>query len=179
MSEQYNIKVSEDGLVSATPIPTEQERESKLDEIIKRIDDPDTPLAPIKRLIAVEIATVSRLMIHFGNDITLLEGLKIKALDSQVKALRELGKELMESDVLSKKDFLNFEGAKLAFVLDEYRQGATAALKKMNIDDTAIQGFLRLWRDLMLEREPAIRRAVEKVDGIVQDKKEIKVVGEQ
>ena len=42
MSEEFNIRVTEDGLVSANPIPTDQERESKLDEILALINDPDT-----------------------------------------------------------------------------------------------------------------------------------------
>jgi hypothetical protein len=163
MSEQFNISVTEDGLVAATPILTDHERESKLDQIIVMINDSSSSLATIKRMIAAEIATATRIMVHFGNDLTLLEGLKIKALDSQVKALRELGKELMESDVLSKKDFLNFDGPKLGFVLQEYRQGAQDTLKKMNIDESTVQQFLRLWRDWGLEAEPGIRKRVEKI----------------
>ena len=163
--EEYRLAVSEDGSVSSTPIPSEQERQSKMDKIIAMINDPDTPLAPIKRLIAAEIAETNRVIMHYcGERSDVYDALRIKALDSQVKALRELGKELMESDVLSKKDFLNFDGAKLAYVLEEYRQGAIDTLKKINIDESTVQQFLRQWRDLMMEREAGIRRNTDKVE---------------
>jgi hypothetical protein len=166
--QEINVK---DGLVEKVDLLSDEERESRLDDIIQMINDPDTPLAPIKRMIAVELAKTSRLMIKFGNEVSLLEGLKIKALEAQVKALRELGKELMESDVLSKKDFLNFDGPKLAFVLEEFRQGAQDTLKKIGIDDGTTQQFLRHWRDMMLEREPKIRRATEKLEFEQTEKK--------
>jgi len=58
------------------------------------INNPEVPPGPIKRLIAAEIATVNRLMIKYGNDVSIIEGMKIKALSEQVKGLRELGKEV-------------------------------------------------------------------------------------
>ena len=161
-----DLKVGSNGEVRHTPIMSDRERASKLDEIIRQIKDPNAPLAPIKRLIAVEIATTGQMMVMLGSDLDVnaLDSLKVKALESQVKALRELGKELMESDVLSEKDFLNFDGPKLQYVLEEYRQAATDTLKKIGIDEGTIQQFLRQWRDLMVEREPHIRRATAKVE---------------
>lgn len=159
----FILKVSEEGGVSSTPIKDGSTvRAEALEEIIKMIQDPDTPLAPIKRKIAVEIAVASRAMVTVSQDLDMnaLEAMKVKALESQVKALRELGKELMESDVLSKKDFLNFDGKKLAFVLEEYRQGAVDTLRKVGIDDGTVQQFLRMWRDEMMQRESAIRKTV-------------------
>lgn len=169
--ESYELNVNPDGKVNIKPILSEQEQNSKLDQIIELINDPDSPLAPIKRLIAAEIANTSRTILHYGNDLSLLEGMKIKALETQVKALRELGKELMESDVLSKKDFLNFDGPRLAYVLQEYRQGAQDTLTKIGIDEATIQSFLRHWRDLMLEREHNIRKTADKLDFTVTETK--------
>jgi len=158
------LEVGKNGEVSHTPIMSERERFSKIKEIREMIDDPDAPLAPIKRKIAAEIATATAEMITYSADIAdnALDAVKVKALESQVKALRELGKELMESDVLSKKDFLNFDGKKLAYVLDEYRQGAVDTMKKIGIDDGTTQQILRQWRDLMMERESQIRKVVQK-----------------
>lgn len=160
------LTVDLNGAVIHTPVLSDRERASKLDEIIEMINDPDAPLAPIKRSIAVEIAMATRAMAIASEDLSInaLDALKVKGLESFVKALRELGKELMESDVLSKKDFLNFDGPKLGHVLDEYRQGAIDTLKKIGIDDSITQQFLRQWRDLMMEREPQIRRTTEKLE---------------
>jgi hypothetical protein len=157
-----SLTVDTDGTVVHTPVLSERERTSRIDEIIVMIHDPDAPLAPIKRLIGEELATVNRAIMLCGEDV--MDAVKVKILDSQIKALRELGKELMESDVLSKKDFLNFDGVKLGFVLGEYMQGAVDTLKKIGIDDSTAQQFLRQWRDLMLEREPQIRRSTEKLE---------------
>ena len=161
------MRVSPDGQVSQTRVPSDQERKSKMDEIMKQIDDADAPLAPIKRMIAMEIANIGKEMITCGgelNTMAAIDTMRVKALSEQVKALRELGKELMESDILSKKDFLNFDGPRLAFVLQEYRQGAQDTLKKIGIDEATVQQFLRQWRDLMLERESTIRKATDKID---------------
>lgn len=160
------LRVDADGTVVRTPVQTERERTSKLEEIITMITDPNAPLAPIKRAIALEIAIVSQQMVACSEEASTnaMDVIKVKALESQVKSLRELGKELMESDVLSRKDILNFDGPKLAFVLEEYQQGAIDTLKKIGIDEGTAQQFLRQWRDLMMEREPGIRRSTEKLE---------------
>lgn len=157
-----SLRVDAEGKVVRTPIVSERERASKFEEIIAMINDPDAPLAPIKRRIALEIATVSQQMLLCGEEA--MDFGKIKGMESLVKALRELGKELMESDVLSKKDFLNFDGPKLAYVLQEYQAGAIETLKKIGIDDSTAQQFLRQWRDLMMERETQVRRSTEKLE---------------
>lgn len=172
---ELQVVKGEDGVpqVVETQILTEAERDSKIDEIIRLIDDPDSPLAPIKRLIAAELAKASRLSLSMGDDSGgngFNDAVKIKALETRIKALRELGKELLESDTLSKKDFLNFDGPKLGYVLDEYRQGAHDALKKIGIDEGTIQQFIRHWRDLMIEREAGIRKATDKL--AFEDKKQ-------
>jgi hypothetical protein len=162
--EEYTIRLTEDGEVSSTPVPSDRERESKLDKIIEMINDPETPPGPIKRAIASELATVNRLMIKYGNDVSILEGLKIKALSEQVKALRELGKEVEEADIMSKKDFLNWEGKKFRYAIDEYREGAKEAMREAKLDESTINSILNHWRDIMAGREQDIRRAIDKLD---------------
>jgi hypothetical protein len=153
-----------DGDVSAERELSDRERESKLDEIYKMIDDPNCTPGEIKRKIAAEIATVSRLMVKYGNDVSILEGLKIKALSEQVKALRELGKEIMEADVMSKKDFLNLEGKKFRFAIDEFREGAKEAMRTAKLDDSTINSILNHWRDIMQAKYEDIKRTIDKMD---------------
>src|SRR5208337_5637673 len=162
--EEYKLSINEEGIVSAERELSDHERESKLNHILELINDPDTPPGPIKRLIAAEIATVARLMVKYGNDVSILEGLKIKALSEQVKALRELGKEVMEADVMSRKDILNWEGKKFRYAIDEYREGAKEAMREAKLDDSTINSILNHWRDIMAQREQEIRRAVDKLD---------------
>jgi len=164
MADEYRIRLTEDGDVSTEREASDRERESKLDHIVELINDPDTPPGPIKRLIAAEIATVARLMVKYGNDVSILEGLKIKALSEQVKALRELGKEVGEADVLSKKDFLNVDGKKFKYAIEQNIEGAKEAMRIVKLDDTTINSILNHWRDIMQSKEDEIRRELEKFD---------------
>jgi len=51
MSEEYSIKVTETGEISATRDLSDRERETKLDEILlDMINNPEVPPGPIKRL---------------------------------------------------------------------------------------------------------------------------------
>jgi hypothetical protein len=164
MADEYRIRLTEDGDVSSEREASDAERESKIAQIIDMINDVDTPPGPIKRLIAAELANLSRLMIRYGNDVSILEGMKIKALETQVKTLRELGKELMEADVIGKKDFLNMEGKKFRYAIDEFRNGAKEAMRAAKLDETTINSILIHWSDIMASRYEEIRRTIDKMD---------------
>jgi hypothetical protein len=162
--EEYKLHLNEAGEVSYEKELSDHERESKMELIYNMIDDPNCPPGEIKRKIAGEIATVNRLMIKYGNDVSILEGLKIKALSEQVKALRELGKEVMEADVMSKKDFLNWEGKKFRYAIDEFMDGAKQAMKTVKLDESTINSVLNHWRDIMQSKEAEIKRNLDKLD---------------
>jgi hypothetical protein len=164
MSEEYSIKVTETGEISATRDLSDRERETKLDEILDMINNPEVPPGPIKRLIAAEIATVNRLMIKYGNDVSIIEGMKIKALSEQVKGLRELGKEVLEADTINRKDILTWEGKKFRYAIDEYREGAKEAMREAKLDESTINSILTHWRDIMAQKELDIRRALDNMD---------------
>jgi hypothetical protein len=164
MADEYRIRLTEDGDVSSEREASDAERDSKIAQIIDMINDVDTPPGPIKRLIAAELANLSRLMIRYGNDVSILEGMKIKALETQVKTLRELGKELMEADVIGKKDFLNLEGKKFRYAIDEFREGAKEAMRSAKLDESTINSILNHWRDIMQVKYDDIRRTLDKMD---------------
>lgn len=162
--EEYKLRIDENGDVSSERELSDHERESKLEEIFRMIENPEIHPGEIKRKIAGEIAVVNRLMVKMGNDVSILEGLKIKSYSEQVKALRELGKEVMEADVISKKDFLNIEGRKFKFAIDQFMEGAKEAMRLVKLDDTTINSILSHWRDLMQQKEPEIRRILDRMD---------------
>lgn len=159
--EEFKMSIDQAGNVSAEREISERESTSKLNEILDMINDPDVPPGPIKRIIAAEIAAVNIQMLRQQNDPL---GLGVKQLSEQVKALRELGKEVMEADIMSKKDFLNIEGKKFRFALERYREGAMEAMKTAKLDESTINSVLNHWRDLMTEREDDIRRALDRMD---------------
>jgi hypothetical protein len=159
--EEYKMKIDSEGNVSAEREISEREAGSKLNEILEMINNPDMPPGPIKRIIAAEIAAVNIQMLRTGNDPL---GLGVKQLEAQVKALRELGKEVMEADIMSKKDFLNWDGKKFRFAIDRYRDGAIEAMKTAKLDESTIRSILNHWQDIMRDKEDEIRRAIDKLD---------------
>ena len=159
--EEYKMRIDQFGNVSAEREVSEREKDSKLNEILEMINNPDIAPGPIKRLIAAEIASVNLRMLREDNDPL---GTGAKKLGEQVKALRELGKEVMEADVMSRKDFLNFDGKKFQYALGRYREGAVAAMKTAKLDESTINSVLNHWRDYMTEHEEEIRRSIDKLD---------------
>lgn len=162
--EEWKLNIDEGGNVTGERELTEQERESKLGEIRRLIADETTTPAKIKRLIAEEIASVNMLMVKYSNEVNIIEGMKVKVYAEQVKALRELGKEVMEADTLSHKDFLNMDGKKFKYVLGEIAECVKEAMRTVKLDDTTINSVLNHWRDIMSSKEEEIRREVEKLD---------------
>jgi hypothetical protein len=158
------LLVNDDGTVSQERVLTERERLSKLDEIRAKIEDPNFSQVELSRLIAIEIATCLQMMIQFGDEKNYMENWKVKVLSDQVKALRELGKQVSETDVLSKRDYINLDGPKFAFVAEEWREGFKEAMKDAGLDESTMVSVMKHWRDVMVKREPDIRRSVEKVE---------------
>jgi hypothetical protein len=162
--EEYKFDIDEQGNVSAERELSEQEKDSKLSQIRSMIADETTPPFKIKRLIAEEIASISMLMLKYGNDVNIIEGMKVKVYETQIKGLRELGKEIMEADTLSHKDFLNMDGKKFRYAIGVYAEGAKEAMKSAKLDETTINSILNHWRDIMASKEDEIRREIEKLD---------------
>jgi SAM-dependent MidA family methyltransferase len=162
--EEYKFSIDAEGNVSSQKELSEQERDSKMPEIRRMIADETTSPGKIKRAIAEEIAAISALMIKYGNDVSIIEGMKVKVYAEQVKALRELGKEVGEADLLSHKDFLNIDGKKFKFVMGEVVECMKQAMKAVKLDETTINSVLNHWRDIMSAKDEDIRREVEKLD---------------
>lgn len=162
--EEYKFDIDAAGNVNAERELSEVERESKLGEIRKLIADETTQPAKIKRLIAEEIASVNMLMVKYSNDVNLIEGMKVKVYAEQVKALRELGKEIMEADTLSHKDFLNMDGKKFKYAIGQFTEGLKEAMHAVKLDETTINSVMHHWQDIMSAKEEDIRREVDKLD---------------
>lgn len=129
---------------------------SRMDEIIEALNDPEaTDLEQLNKLIALEIAyALTDPKIEFNP----------RAVNERVKALRELAKTLLEGENLSKKDFLNFDGPKFKFVLGELVLLFRQALKSAGQPEESTNHVLRVFRDLLITREPELRKETEKVE---------------
>lgn len=133
---------------------------AKMLDILAMIEDPERPVSEINRAIAAEIASAT-------GDIGSLEqssGYKLSFLKERVKALRELAKTLTESDVLSKKDILNFDGPKFQFVFQEIVGVIRKSAKDAGLAEDQVNSVLRQFRDIMAQKEPELRKQTERVD---------------
>jgi len=139
------------------------------DKILEKIENPNCPVADVSRLISIEIAKATRDMARLIGPIadpTL--AWKSKALSEHIKALRELSKQLSETDVLSKKDVLNMEGPKFGYVMHEIAKLYKKALKEAGCEPALIESAVRHFADLVSMETERIRREMEKIDSSKQ-----------
>lgn len=137
----------------------------KYDEILEKIENPNCPVATVSRLISIEIAKATRDMARLIGpvaDPTL--AWKSKAYAEHIKALRELSKQLTETDVLSKKDVLNMEGPKFLFVMKEISKLYKQALKEAGCEPSLVENTMRHFADLVSVKTETLRRDVDKID---------------
>ena len=161
-----NIEVNEDGTVTVFDSPRDKERrfrKERLEIIREKITDENYDPAEASRLIAVEMARVTEdLSDCFGDGP--MDSLKLKIYDSQLKALRELGKQLNEADTLSKKDILNFDGPKFSFVLGVIVDSFVEAMKEAGLQEDLRNSVMKHYRDRMQVNEAVIRKDTAKID---------------
>lgn len=137
-----------------------------IDRIIDMMEDPDTHIADISRLIALEIANVVKLMSSKVNpkggmrdDIILM-----KDLNDHVKALLALQKTLTESDSLSRKDTLNLDGPKFKYVFQAIMGLFGLALKDAGIDEQHRANVMLQFGDLIKSHDETFRRELNKIE---------------
>jgi hypothetical protein len=131
--------------------------------LLAMIEDPDQSLVEINKRIAMEIAHVSSQIALSASDVG--QVYKIRALDSQIKALRELSKTLVESESLAKRDVLNFDGPKFQFVLGELMKLMRKALAQSGTAESQINDVIRVYRDLVAVYDPVLRKETERITG--------------
>ena len=142
--------------------PDMLERETKMDEILEKINDPNFSVSEVSRLIAVEMATVSRQMARIDYDPAMQW--KFKAYNEQVKALQVLGKQLGDADILSRKDIINFDGPKFQFVLSQIVDLVKSAIHEAGTEPTQGTSIMKHFRDLISANEQRIRHETERID---------------
>ena len=131
-----------------------------IDAICARLEDPMSQPAEISRLITLEIARVTKSML--SRRFTVEDGYIIKGYAQQVKALRELDKQLLQAEVWrGKHDMLDFDGERFKFVLGKIVDLFVQAMKEAGVPDDLRPSVMMNYRDLMAVNEPLIRRETE------------------
>ena len=159
--------MEKDGLITftvqsteAAGKPSEGELSKRMVEILGKINDPSQPVSEINRLIAGEIAVVTGEM-SMGSQANMY---KQKLYTEQIRSLRYLSKTLSESELLSKKDFLNFDGPKFQFVFQELAGAVRKSAKDSGFSEDQTNTLLRNFRDTVTQMEPELRKQTEKID---------------
>jgi len=133
-------------------------RVSKLQDIRDALGQESYDSAELSNWITIEIASVTEEL----RNIDPTEAFKVKACTDQVKALRELGKQLADTDSLNKRDALNFDGPKFLFVMQEYMAILGESMRDAGMSDEMMQNVFKHFRDKLVEKEPIIRRETAK-----------------
>jgi hypothetical protein len=160
------MEIDENGNVVVFESARDKERRvrrERLEVIRERISDVNYDPAEASRLIAVEIASVAEDL----NDCLgggPLDSLRLKVYDQQLKALRELGKQLTDADFLSKKDVLNFDGPKFQFVLETIVDNFKVAMKEAGVPEDLRTSIMKHYRDRMQTSEVTIRKETARID---------------
>ena len=75
-----------------------------------------------------------------------------------------MSKTLTETEILSKKDILNFDGPKFQFVFQEMIGAIRKSAKETGLAEDQINTLLRNFRDTVTQMEPELRKQTEKID---------------
>jgi hypothetical protein len=169
MAMEQIIDMPENGVaLPAAAAPAAPEMD-KYDEILEKIENPNCPVADVSRLISIEIAKATRDMAKLiGPVADPTMAWKSKAYAEHIKALRELSKQLSETDVLSKKDVLNMEGPKFGYVMHEIAKLYKKALKEAGCEVALVENAMRHFADSVSMETERIRREMEKIDSSKQ-----------
>jgi len=134
---------------------------ARFDALCAGIGDPKSDPAELSRLIASEIAGVTKNLL--SRRFTAEDAYLLRGFAEQVKALRELGKQLVDTEVWSRKEILNFDGEKFQFVLQEIVALFVAAMKEAGVLEDLRVSIMKHYKDLMAMNEPRVRRETEKL----------------
>ena len=141
-------------------------RNAGFEDICARLENPASQPAEISRLITVEIARLTKRMLSLRS--TVEDAYITKGYSQQVKALRELHKQLLQAEVWRRKqDILDFDGEKCKFVLGKVVDLFVKAMKESAVPDDLRAIVMKNYRDLMAVNEPLIRSETESL-GVVK-----------
>lgn len=160
------MEIDEDGNVIVYESEKDKERryrKERLENIRVRITDTNYDPAEASRLIAIEMARVAEDLSEIVGDGT-MDTLKLKVYEQQLRALRELGKQLTDADTLSKKDVLNFDGPKFQYVLGVIVDNFVQALKEAGVPEDMRASIMKHYRDRMQMSEQNIRKETARID---------------
>lgn len=134
-------------------------RESKLAEIILKLDDPDVPVLEVKRLIAKEIVLTMQYMRTLGGEGS--AAAERQSCLTDIKILKML--DAMKMERWAQHDVLNFDGPKFKFVLGRTIDYIKEAILEAGGSEHLQASILRHLRDIAAVDEENLRRETQRL----------------
>lgn len=148
--------------LGSVPASAPLESPSSLDRIIELTMDPNADPGEINRLIAAELARLIKKLAEVNADPTTAYT-KTNVKD-QIRSLRELSKTIIESENLSKKDNLNFDGPKFRFAVAQLMNFFKKAVTDAGHDESTANGIMRSYRTILASSEADLRKQIERIE---------------
>ncbi len=160
---ETTVVVGADGSLTIKGTRFPESTDSKMPEIIEKLNSPDFDLAEVNRLIAIQIALIARAMNDHDNSAA---GTALNEGPAKIAALRALARAAEKAESLENREVFYFDGPKFQFVFDEllhcYEKAATEVAGK----GTALQQrFIKNFRDKIAIKETEIRHKTAKIVG--------------
>jgi hypothetical protein len=162
--EETTIHFEDNGAVTAQVmgVPPSLRRHTNLPELKEKLTDINFPVHELSRMISLELISLAQEMNECETDPSLQ--FRMKSYDLQVKSLRELAKSITETDILSKRDVLNFDGEKFKFVFVEIVGMFKKSLKDAGVNDSLSTNIMKHFADIMRMKEPDLRIQTQKIE---------------
>jgi len=163
-----------DGIVAppaaGIPVDTKPVKQAGMSLIKTMIEEQNADVSFITKLIALELACTTEELQDLKNDESLkyspqTMNMRMRPITERIKALRELARTLTESDALSKRDVLNFDGPKFQYAVRALLGFFSDAITTAGYDASARNAILKSFRTISGQREEALRRDIERLDG--------------
>jgi len=161
---EEKLDFNNEGVSEQVPVAqhTSSRRNTKLDDFEEKFQDTNFPIHELSKLVTQEIWLVLKAKHICEEDPSLHFMMKIYS--EQIKDLREFAKSIGETDVLSKRDILNFDGPKFQYVFIEIVEMFKKSLKDAGVIDSLATNIMKHFADAMRMKEPDLRREVQKIE---------------
>jgi hypothetical protein len=154
---------AEDEEEEVKPVASKKKDDDIYEEIKSKMNDETTPLVDICRLINRQLLEVGMRVRDqkAANTVAWQQ----KQVEQELKVLTALQKGVSDSDMLAKRDTLNFDGPKFQFVFDEllsyFEQAVKDAMGKSG--EAMSQSIIKHFRDIIAMKEAHLRRETAKI----------------
>jgi hypothetical protein len=137
---------------------------ANLNLIRDMLKNPESDPSEISRLITQEIQVVVADLVVMKNDPSMSETWKMKTYTEAYKALKELRQSVMDTEMLSKKDMLNFDGEKLRVYTSKLLSWFSKSMKDAGLQEDMRNSVMKHYRDIATAEEPLLRREIQQIE---------------